>query len=334
MYAAVQAALDTAFVGKEYAAVTAVHARNEAGEVHYHAHVLIGKFARDTARRRFYSLNSRSGGNTGKQRLAALKQSWKSALDAELKQRLGLVVTQGAPYARPALTLADGTYVPPLNRESRRMLDKHLCFRISEPTSAGVLKTRNFRWTHFDPTIYELASSRRASGWSSDAFLEFFPELAGRLKTYESRVLTLKRIGYLTEDGRATDAFTLHYRVHKGADHPELQRLRADLHKLARRGGSASGSGPGGGGSPGASVAPAPPVDRQPEPDVDLWMALHRHQNLLKRLERLGVSAIEFKRIYEEARRAQPTPETLLRLRSEARKHTAAAPIGPAFPKT
>jgi hypothetical protein len=63
-------------------------------------------------------------------------------------------------------------------------------------------------------------------------------------------------------------------------------------------------------------------------------MALHRHQNLLTRLERLGVSAIEFKRIYEEARRAQPTPETLLRLRSEARKHTAAAPIGPALPKT
>ena len=61
MYAALQSALDAAFPGKEYRAVAAVHARNEAGEVHYHAHVLIGKFARDTARGRVFSLNSRAG---------------------------------------------------------------------------------------------------------------------------------------------------------------------------------------------------------------------------------------------------------------------------------
>jgi hypothetical protein len=200
MYAALQSSLDIAFAGKEYRAVTAIHTRNEAGEVHYHAHVLVGKFTRDSGSGRVFSLNSRSGGNTGKIRLKALKEAWKHNLDAALKERLGLTIMQSSPYARPALTLADGTYVPALNRESRRILDKHLCFRLSDTTSAGATRTKNFRWTHFDPTIYELASSGRAGGWSAAAFCDLFPELAGRLRTYESRVATLKRIGYLTGD--------------------------------------------------------------------------------------------------------------------------------------
>jgi hypothetical protein len=323
MYAALQATLDRAFAGKEYRAVAAVHARNEAGEVHYHAHVLIGKFARDTARQRVFSLNSRSGGNTGKLRLRTLKEAWKDALDAELKQRLGLTVRQGSAYGRPALTLADGTHIPALNRESRRMLDKHLCFRLSETTPSGATKTRNFRWTHFDPTIYELASSRSAMGWSSSAFCELFPELASRLRTYESRAATLERVGYLTPEGRVTDAFTLHYRAHKG-DHPELQRLRADLHKFTRARGKPARRGPG---DSGASPAPRPlsgqpvPVRSRDDENVDLWLALHRHQHFIKRLERLGVSPAEFRKIDEEARRrSRPTPEMLKQLRRTAER--------------
>jgi hypothetical protein len=66
IYAALPAALDTAFPGKEYKAVAAVYARNEVREVHYHAHVLVGKFAKDTARSRVFSLNSAGGGNSGR----------------------------------------------------------------------------------------------------------------------------------------------------------------------------------------------------------------------------------------------------------------------------
>jgi hypothetical protein len=324
MYAALQATLVAAFPGKRFKAVTTVHARNEAREVHYHAHVLIGKFAFDPVRRREYSLNSAAGGNTGKARVALLKNAWKEHLDAELKKRLGLAVAQAEPFGRPALTLPDGSYVPPLNRDSRRMLDKHLCFRYAEATETGAARTRVFRWTKLDETIYELASAKDGAGWSTDAFLELLPELRSRLKMYEARVRTLKAIGYLTETGQVTDAFSLHYRVHKGDDHPELQRLRADLHKMANRSDKPPPSGTGGGGPPG-SVSP----DR----DVDLWLALHRHQTLIKRLERLGISPEEFKRLQSEARRHRPTPQVLAQLRAEVRREVATT-LPPALPRT
>jgi hypothetical protein len=317
IYAALQATLEAAFSGMRYKAVTTVHARNEAGEVHYHAHVLIGKFAFDPARRREYSLNSAAGGNTGKARVLLLKNAWKQHLDTELQKRLGLTVDQGEPFARPALTLPDGSYVPPLNRDSRRMLDRHLCFRYGEATSTGAVLTRVFKWTKLDETIYELASAKDGAGWSTQAFLELMPELRSRLKMYEARVRTLKAIGYLTEYGRVRDEFALHYRVHKGSDTPELQRLRADLYKLARRSEKVPPSGTGEGGPSGSSSHDA---------DVDLWLALHRHQNLIKRLERLGIPPEEFKRLQREARRLRPTPDVLVKLRAQVRRELAAAP--------
>jgi hypothetical protein len=317
MYAALQSTLDAAFPGMEYKAVAAVHARNEAGEVHYHAHVLIGKFAMDRVRRRLFSLNSRSGGNTGKARVQTLKRAWKESLDLELRQCLGLVVSQAAPFAGPALTLRDGTQVPALNRESRRLLDKHLSFRLAEPTAAGACKTRNFRWTHFDATIYELAAAKTRRGWNTEDFCELFPELVHRLKTYEARVATLKRVGYLTADGRVTEAFRLHYSVHKG-DHPELQRIRADVHKRAHgrrrepRASRADGRGPDRGRAEVSPALDAPEVER----DDRMWDVLLGDQRMLTRLDRLGVSTLEFERIHEAAKREQPTEETLRRLRS------------------
>jgi hypothetical protein len=397
MYAAVQRALDLAFDGMDYKAVTTVHTRNEAGEVHYHAHVLIGKFASSQKNGRTYSLNSRSGGNTGKLRLKALKQGWKDALDVEVRERLGVVVQQGVPYGRPALTLRDGTYVPPLNRESRRLLDKHLSVRVSEPGPGGSIKTRNFRWTNMDHAIYELAAGKRGQGWSREAFCDHFPKLASRLKSYEARVATLKRIGYLTADGHVSEAFTIHFRAHTG-DHPELQRLRIELHRAKKAksgmgGPQQGGGGAAGGGSRGsadsagwprgdegrpplrtpvleltdavvghgpvleqsqtshelatseksaASAArgdrredtPTPPADSPDE--VELWLALHRHQQLAKRLERLGVTPDDFRRILQEARKQQPTPETLARLRDEATRTVREQrhPASGALPRT
>jgi hypothetical protein len=324
IYAGLERTIGAAFPGKDVKAVATVHARNEAGEVHYHAHVLIGKFAHDSARSRTFSLNSASGGNTGLARLALLKQAWKEGLDAELKARLGLTITQGAAYAKPALTLADGTYVPALNRESRRVLDKHLCSRMSTATPSGAVTSKNFRWTHFDPTIYELAAGK-GRGWSADAFVSHFPKLASRLKTYESRVATLKRIGYLSADGRVTEAFTLHDCAHRG-DHPELQKIRADLHKLTKAEKKAGGP-PGGDGPP-----PAPGAGHDDE-TTELWLALHRHQQLVQRLERLGISPDQFKGFHEQARRMRPDPEVLDRLRAEVRTEPAMAINAPVVQK-
>ena len=208
-----------------------------------------------------------------------------------------------------------------------------------ETTASGATKTRNFRWTHFDATIYELASAEGGRGWSTGVFRELFPELAARLKTYESRVATLKRIGYLTTDGRVTDAFTLHYRVHKG-DHPELQRIRADLHARtfgkrpspgSQSGGGRVAAGPGAGVLPGIGTAALPGAGAATSPgaetvalsgagassgrDTALWDTLHGNQRLLRRLERLGVSPAHLKGVHEEAQRRLPTPETLRQLR-------------------
>jgi hypothetical protein len=71
------------------------------------------------------------------------------------------------------------------------MLDKHLSFRYGEPTASGAVLTRNFRWTRLDEAIYELASSRKGAGWSTEAFLEFLPERRSRLKMYQARAETL-----------------------------------------------------------------------------------------------------------------------------------------------
>ena len=77
IYAAAQKSLDAIYGDKRYTAVAAIHTRNENGEIHYHAHVLVGKFAEDRATAKLWSLNSRGGGNTGHRQLAQLKTAWK-----------------------------------------------------------------------------------------------------------------------------------------------------------------------------------------------------------------------------------------------------------------
>ena len=61
--AAIKRTLDRAFAGFRYSGVAAIHTRNEAGEIHYHAHVLVGKFARSIETGRAVSLNSTAGKN-------------------------------------------------------------------------------------------------------------------------------------------------------------------------------------------------------------------------------------------------------------------------------
>ncbi|HTR99121.1 MAG TPA: hypothetical protein VML00_05170, partial [Bacteroidota bacterium] len=79
---AAQAALQRAFAGTSYAAVAAVHTRNEAGEIHYHAHVLVAKFAADLTTGKTVSLNSTAGGNRP-DRVRELKQGWKDGVEKE-----------------------------------------------------------------------------------------------------------------------------------------------------------------------------------------------------------------------------------------------------------
>jgi hypothetical protein len=108
LYEAVAATVEDTFVGLDVSAVGAVHTRNEAGEVHFHVHLLVAKFARNRANGRHVSVNSKAGGNTGR-RIWDLKRAWKGHLDRVLKERLEVQVEQEARHGSVAIRLRDGT---------------------------------------------------------------------------------------------------------------------------------------------------------------------------------------------------------------------------------
>jgi hypothetical protein len=314
MFAAANAALGAGFPGKEIVAVGAAHTRNEAGEIHYHLHVLVGKFARDRASGRAFSLNSKAGGNTGA-RLGDLKRAWKAAIDRELAQRFGLRIEQHRNYARPALLLPGGERVPALNRESRRLLDKHLCPVYTEPGPDGRPVRRVLRLSDkMDGRIFEVASGKDGKGWSREGFLEVAPDQMAYFGRYEKRVETLQRAGYLTADGRVTSAFRLHMCARAGVDTPELQRLRIDLAAASSRESESA---------------------RKPVSVPSLWEALDRYESIRKRVERLGISREDLRRIHEAAQRTKPTPETLRAIRKRTElKVLAERPRHVALPRT
>jgi hypothetical protein len=309
--AAIKHALDRAFPGFRYSAVAAIHTRNQAGEIHYHAHVLVGKFAQKVATGRTYSLGSKAGGETGRARLRDLKAGWQEGIEKEFRERLNLGIEQKTPRSPVALLLPDGTRLDPLNRESRRLLEKELCPTFTETTPSGAAVTRHFRWSAMDDRIFEIASGARGtSSWSLTSFKEVFPEQARYVSRYETRVRSLQAIGYLSPEGKITPAFRVHFAAHHGVLTPELQRVRIDLlQRLAR--------------------------DKQPAAHPSqFWSQLQRYASLLKRVERLGYSRDEITTIFARADARKPTPQNLQRIRAEAERRAALAPAPTGPPKT
>jgi hypothetical protein len=203
IHAAVAAALAQTFPRLDISAVAAVHTRNEAGEVHFHVHVLVAKFARDCATGRTVSLNSKAGGNTG-DRIWKLKRSWKSEVDRLFKERLGLQVEQRSKTGPVALLLPDGTRLDALNRDSRRALEKLIAPTHQRSDPDGKVVERKIKLGVMDGRNYEVAAGNKGrSRWDVEAFKALFPEQAKYLNRYEKRVETLKAVGYLTDDGKA-----------------------------------------------------------------------------------------------------------------------------------
>lgn len=303
IYAAVGGALERAFPGKEYTAVAAIHTRNEAGEIHHHVHVLVGKFARDRETGKVVSLNGKRGGN-GPGRVRALKAGWKEAIDREFKERLGLGIEQSRANGPVALIMPDGTRLEPLNRNSRRVLEKEIAptYTVAQPTGAVVQKVLKFKV--MDERIFEVAAGDKGkSGWAAQAFTELFPEQSRYLDRYEKRVETLKAAGYLTAGGKITPAFRVHYALRQGILTPELQRIRLDLARQHGR-------------KPRAARGHRPPLaPERTAPAPDFWTAVDRDKMLRRRVERLGFSREEVDRIRADAERLKPTPERLGELR-------------------
>jgi hypothetical protein len=311
--AAVKTALDRAFPGLRYSAVAAIHTRNQVGEIHYHVHVLVGKFARDIETNRMVSLNGKAGRN-GPARVRDMKLGWQEGIEKEFRHRLKLGIEQKTPRSPVTLVLPDGSRLEPLNRESRRLLEKQICPTFSETTKSGETITRHFRWSAMDDRIFEIASGARGtSSWSLDAFKEAFPDQSRYLSRYESRVHSLQAIGYLSPQGQITPAFRVHFAAHHGVLTPELQRVRLDLlQKLSR--------------------------DKLHSPatlhPTQFWTQVQRYEQLRRRIERLGYSRDEINTIFARAEARKPTRQTLQLIRTEAEKKAALAPPPKTLPQT
>jgi len=86
MNRAIRETLERAYPGKEVSAVSSIHTRNANGEIHYHAHVLIAKFAKDRESGKVYSLGSpKQGGSYDERRI---KPAWSDALNRKWKNPL------------------------------------------------------------------------------------------------------------------------------------------------------------------------------------------------------------------------------------------------------
>jgi hypothetical protein len=314
MNAAIQKALDRAFGGYRYTAVAAIHTRNQAGEIHYHAHVLVGKFAKKLETGRTYSLGTRAGGNTGRRRLLELKPGWQEGIEKEFRERLSLGVEQKTPRSSVSLVMPNGTRLEPFNRDSRRMLEKELSPTFTETTKDGHAVVRRFRWSAMDDRIFEIASGTRGtSAWDATAFKEVFPDQRRYLTRYEARVLTLKSIGYLSADGAITVPFQVHFAAHHGVLTPELQRVRIDLlHRLAKDKDTSA-----------SAVHP-----------TQFWAQVQRYADLRRRVERLGYSKDEVASIFERAKSKKPTRENLQKIRSAAQRKASLTAPAPGLPKT
>jgi hypothetical protein len=311
--AAVQTALDRAFPGLRYSAVAAIHTRNQVGEIHYHVHVLVGKFAYDPKHDRTVSLNGKASGN-GPARVRDLKLGWKDGIEKEFRERLKLGIEQKTPRSPVALVLPDGGRLEPLNRESRRALEKQICPTYTETTSSGQTVVRHFRWSSMDDRIFEVASGARGkSGWDVASFKENFPDQARYASRYEARVRSLQAIGYLSPDLKITTPFRVHFAAHHGVLTPELQRVRLDLSRKFSQ-----------------ERQPASPALRP----AQFWSQVERCAGIQRRIERLGYTRDEVNNILLRAEARKPSRENLQLIRSSAERRAALAPPPRALPQT
>jgi hypothetical protein len=304
---AATATLEDAFPGLDLSAVGAIHTRNEAGEVHFHMHLLVAKFARNRSTDRMVSVNSKAGGNAGT-RIWDLKRAWQRHIDRLLKERLGIEVDQAAHHGPVAIRLGDGTRLGPLNTDSRRVLEKQVVAGRSklvgsesgrQPMGApgDSVGPRRIKLGVMDDRIYEIASGGKGiMGWSAAAFTDLFPEHARFVGRYEKRVLTLKHAGYLTAGGRVTADFMVHYGLRRGVHSPELHGIRADLRREAERESKEFG------------VATR---------IANVSEAMDWNPGVRKRLGRLELAREEVRRNEEETSRRAPARDQLERIRAD-----------------
>lgn len=218
-----------------FSAVSAIHTRNANGEVHYHAHVLISKFAESADKvKEDLNPNGRFSLSARGTEQGVFKRHWTEAFVHEFKKEFGVTIEQRAD-GKAILHMPDGTSVHPLNRASRREIEKAITPTYTTTLPDGSVRTSKLTLNVMDQKIFEVASLKKGRlGWNPEVFKEVFPGEARRVESFEKRISTLRQVGYLSEEGRVTQAFRTHYEIKWGKDDPQLQLLRNDLARGVR----------------------------------------------------------------------------------------------------
>ncbi len=298
-------ALERMLRGLSYAAVAGIHTRNSFGEIHYHAHVLVGKFARHIASGCTVTLNN----SIGLRAMREMRLAWHEAVEREFRQRLQLgIEEQRRRGGAVALVLPDGSRLEPLDHDSQLLCERQLRPTFTEITKSGATVVRRLHLGTVDDRIFETAcAARGTAGWSLIAFTESFPELGDSLLRYQARALALRSIGYLSPDGQITSDFRVHFSLRHGTAAPEFQGIRLDLLcRLDRE-------------QPGAAATLQP---------SELWRRAQGYPDLRRRIERLGYSAAEAEKSFARALAQRPSRETLQPIQA-ARAREEAAPVAP-----
>jgi hypothetical protein len=289
LLSAVKETLEKAYPGKEVSAVAAVHTRNENSEVHYHVHLLVAKFAKDQQTGKTISLNSSTGGND--QKIPdRLREAWTRGVTKEYEQSLGVQIHQRKD-GKAVITLKDGSTLEPLNRNSRRALEREIAPTLEKTRGDGSTYKTSLKLNAMDQRIYEVsAQDQGRQGWNRKAFEGAFPKEAKHLDRYEKRVETLKEVGYLNREGRITQPFKEHVALKWGQETPQLQQVRSELHREARKG----------------AVKEGCPI----EPKM-VSQAVLEKPDIKDRVERLGVSDASIQRFDQQRDMgtARVTPE-------------------------
>lgn len=156
-------------------------------------------------------------------------------------------------------------------------MEKEIAPTIQKIGVDGKIKDSKLKLNSMDQKIYEIASGDRGKrGWNRSDFEKLFPSDAKRLEAFEKRVETLKSVGYLNDEGRITLAFRNHAQLKWGAEAPELQAMRADLHRKAAKTSHQNGERP---------------------PEVALASLRSQNPKIAARLDRLGVSETRVQRV-------------------------------------
>jgi hypothetical protein len=307
LHGAAKTAVGRLLRGLSYAGVTGIHTRNQLGEIHYHAHVLVGKFARHVATGCTVTLNN----SIGLRAIREMGLAWHEGVAREFRERLRLGIEDKLPWAGPvALILPDGSRLDPLDRETQRQSERRLCPTFTETTKTGATVVRRFHLRTMDDRIFEIASGARGTaGWSSIAFTDSFPDLAGGLSRYEARVKSLQSIGYLSPEGQITPSFRVHFASRHEASFSALESVRQDLQRRL------DGDGAG---------------DATALPPARLWLHAQDYADLRRRIERLGYSAEEVRESFARALAQKPSRETLQPIRATwaKREEPEVAPAG------